>query len=87
MTAAAATAAADEAEAAAAAAAAGGEAARGSPALSARAADAQMELFVPGRVCLLGEHSDWAGGFRRDAPSIPPGKCLVVRPYSLTVCS
>jgi hypothetical protein len=63
------------------------EASGGSPALTARAADAQMDLFVPGRVCLLGEHSDWAGGFRRDAPSIPQGKCLVVRPYSLTVCS
>jgi len=26
---------------------------------------AVMELFVPGRVCLFGEHTDWAGGFRR----------------------
>lgn len=22
---------------------------------------AAVELFVPGRVCMLGEHSDWAG--------------------------
>ena len=24
-----------------------------------------MRLFVPGRICLFGEHSDWAGGYRR----------------------
>jgi galactokinase len=23
-----------------------------------------MKLFVPGRICLFGEHSDWAGGYR-----------------------
>jgi hypothetical protein len=27
-----------------------------------------LELFVPGRLCVLGEHSDWAGGFRRMNP-------------------
>ena len=26
-----------------------------------------VDLFVPGRVCLLGEHSDWAGQLRRYA--------------------
>lgn len=36
-----------------------------------------LELFVPGRICLFGEHSDWAGGFRRDDPEIPVGKCLI----------
>ena len=36
-----------------------------------------VELFVPGRICLFGEHSDWAGGFRRDDPNIPVGKCLI----------
>lgn len=36
-----------------------------------------LELFVPGRICLFGEHSDWAGGFRRDDPTIPVGKCLI----------
>jgi galactokinase len=36
-----------------------------------------LELFVPGRVCLFGEHSDWAGGFRREDPTIPVGKCLI----------
>lgn len=34
-------------------------------------------LFVPGRLCLLGEHSDWAGAHRRTHPSIEPGRCLV----------
>jgi len=24
-----------------------------------------MKLFVPGRICLFGEHSDWAGGYLR----------------------
>ena len=32
-----------------------------------------VELFVPGRVCLLGEHADWAGQF-----GLHPGYCLVV---------
>lgn len=36
-----------------------------------------IELFVPGRICLFGEHSDWAGGYRRDNPTIPVGKCLI----------
>ena len=41
------------------------------------------ELFVPGRLCLLGEHSDWAGGLRsRGGPAggsgPAPGRCLVV---------
>eukprot|EP00760_Papus_ankaliazontas_P004429 PhM_4_TR11883/c0_g1_i1/m.43233 len=36
-----------------------------------------FEVFVPGRVCLLGEHSDWAGGFRRFNSEIVPGNCVV----------
>ena len=36
-----------------------------------------MELFVPGRLCLFGEHSDWAGGWRRARPELAPGACLV----------
>lgn len=36
-----------------------------------------IELFVPGRLCLLGEHSDWAGGFRAQHPALSPGYCLV----------
>ena len=35
------------------------------------------ELFVPGRLCLFGEHSDWAGGWRRVRPELSPGFCLV----------
>jgi len=36
------------------------------------------ELFVPGRVCLFGEHSDWAGGYRRTDSSILKGYCLII---------
>ncbi|MFP8882133.1 MAG: GHMP kinase [Myxococcota bacterium] len=35
------------------------------------------ELFVSGRLCLFGEHSDWAGGYRASHPEIAPGHCLV----------
>ena len=37
-----------------------------------------IDLFVPGRLCLFGEHSDWAGGFRRFNREIVPGKTLVL---------
>ena len=37
-----------------------------------------VELFVPGRLCLFGEHSDWAGGYRRDRTDIPAGLCITV---------
>jgi galactokinase len=40
------------------------------------------ELFVPGRLCLFGEHSDWAGGYRshhaEGKPLVAPGATLVV---------
>jgi len=36
-----------------------------------------MNLFVPGRVCLFGEHSDWAGGHRRTNADILPG-CAII---------
>jgi len=36
-----------------------------------------VEFFVPGRLCLFGEHSDWAGAWRSRAPEIHPGHCLV----------
>jgi galactokinase len=39
--------------------------------------DAGFELFVPGRLCLFGEHSDWAGGYRRTHAHLAPGACLV----------
>jgi mevalonate kinase len=34
-------------------------------------------LFVPGRLCLFGEHSDWAGALRATDASIAPGACIV----------
>lgn len=36
-----------------------------------------FELFVPGRVCLFGEHSDWAGAQRRLNSKLRPGACIV----------
>ncbi|MFI5365297.1 MAG: mevalonate kinase [Candidatus Binatia bacterium] len=36
-----------------------------------------IELFVPGRLCLFGEHSDWAGALRSSDPSIVPGVCII----------
>ena len=36
-----------------------------------------MDLFVPGRICLFGEHSDWAGGYRRINAAIEPGLALI----------
>lgn len=32
---------------------------------------------MPGRVCILGEHSDWAGGFRRFNPELSSGRTIV----------
>ncbi len=37
----------------------------------------EHNLFVPGRVCLFGEHSDWAGGYRRMDSCISEGYCIV----------
>jgi galactokinase len=39
--------------------------------------DQIMRIFVPGRICLFGEHSDWAGGHRRTNPELEKGYCLV----------
>ncbi|HBB32374.1 MAG TPA: GHMP kinase [Cyanobacteria bacterium UBA8803] len=36
-----------------------------------------MKLFVPGRLCLFGEHSDWAGGYRRINPQLDKGYTLI----------
>jgi galactokinase len=38
---------------------------------------AEEELFVPGRLCLFGEHSDWAGGYRGYGLDVEPGLCLI----------
>jgi galactokinase len=34
-------------------------------------------LFVPGRLCIAGEHSDWAGEMRATHPALALGHCLV----------
>jgi UTP-glucose-1-phosphate uridylyltransferase/mevalonate kinase len=36
-----------------------------------------VKLFVPGRICLFGEHSDWAGGYRRINVDIEKGYTLI----------
>ena len=36
-----------------------------------------MKIFVPGRICLFGEHSDWAGGYRRVNADIEKGYTLI----------
>ena len=36
-----------------------------------------MKLFVPGRICLFGEHSDWAGGYRRINAQIEKGYTII----------
>jgi UTP-glucose-1-phosphate uridylyltransferase/mevalonate kinase len=36
-----------------------------------------VKLFVPGRICLFGEHSDWAGGYRRINADIEKGYTLI----------
>lgn len=37
----------------------------------------RKQLFVPGRLCLFGEHSDWAGFYRSINPDITPGYAIV----------
>ncbi len=36
-----------------------------------------MKLFVPGRICLFGEHTDWAGGHRRTNAELEKGYTLI----------
>jgi galactokinase len=36
-----------------------------------------MRLFVPGRICLFGEHSDWAGSYRRINASVEKGYTII----------
>lgn len=36
-----------------------------------------LELFVPGRLCLFGEHTDWAGKYRTMNADIVPGASIV----------
>ncbi|MFQ4140695.1 GHMP kinase [Chlorogloeopsis sp. ULAP02] len=37
-----------------------------------------MKIFVPGRLCLFGEHSDWAGGYRSLNSELEVGCTLLV---------
>ena len=39
--------------------------------------DRSFDIFVPGRICLFGEHSDWAGGHRRVNSAITPGRAVI----------
>ncbi len=39
--------------------------------------DKKIDLFVPGRLCLFGEHSDWAGALRIFNSDIWPGEAIV----------
>jgi UTP-glucose-1-phosphate uridylyltransferase/mevalonate kinase len=36
-----------------------------------------MRIFVPGRICLFGEHSDWAGGYRRINADLDRGYTII----------
>jgi UTP-glucose-1-phosphate uridylyltransferase/mevalonate kinase len=36
-----------------------------------------MKIFVPGRICLFGEHTDWAGGYRRINADLEKGYTLI----------
>ena len=36
-----------------------------------------QKLFVPGRLCLFGEHTDWAGHYRTMNADILPGASIV----------
>ncbi len=37
----------------------------------------RINLFVPGRLCLFGEHSDWAGAYMMTNADIPEGQAIV----------
>lgn len=39
--------------------------------------EAPFEIFVPGRLCLFGEHSDWAGQNKVFNSEIVPGRAIV----------
>src|SRR6185436_17864927 len=36
-----------------------------------------LKIFVPGRICLFGEHSDWAGGYRRTNADVEKGFAII----------
>lgn len=40
--------------------------------------DSEMNIFVPGRICLFGEHTDWAGSYRRINGKLKKGYAIIV---------
>ena len=36
-----------------------------------------MKLFVPGRICLFGEHTDWAGRYRLNNAELEKGYTII----------
>lgn len=40
--------------------------------------EGSIQLFVPGRLCLFGEHSDWAGSYRMMNAALSTGTAIVV---------
>ena len=36
-----------------------------------------MKIFVPGRICLFGEHTDWAGGYRSTNAGLEKGYAII----------
>jgi len=36
--------------------------------------EAKVDVFIPGRLCILGEHSDWAGEYRSTNFEVPYGQ-------------
>lgn len=44
----------------------------------------QIELFVPGRLALAGDHSDWAGGHRRQNSKLEKGYVIVAQTNQVT---
>ena len=37
----------------------------------------EVDLFVPGRLCLFGEHTDWAGMYRSVNSALEKGEAIV----------
>lgn len=40
--------------------------------------DNSVDIFIPGRFCVLGEHSDWASSYRNVNPDIEKGYAIVI---------
>ena len=37
-----------------------------------------MNIFVPGRICIFGEHADWVGSYRRTNVEIEKGYAVII---------